>query len=399
MYSLYRRHEQDCRFREKGVRHIKCSCPVWIDGYDKHGSRFRKSLKTRDWKHAQARLDEIEEGEYTGKVIKNERSPRLTVAIEAYLDDCRARRLAPGTITGYKTILGHLSDYFEGRSTAGVDLEGLTRFRAARAVTAASSQKEIQCIRAFFRFCVARKWAPENPAQNLRPPRIERLPTMPFTQEEVERILAACDLIDNPNQREIPRARLRARALCLLLLYSGFRISDAIQLERAAVNMETGQLLVRMMKTRAPLYLPLRAEARAALAELPVESKYFFWSGKAKLATAVGSARRTIDCVMRLAKIEGGHPHRFRDTFSVGLLANGADLRTVQLLLGHHSIRTTEKHYAPYVVSMQKILDEAVSTLHFSDSTRDAHPRVNPQKNTLRNAKRNVLPFARPKRA
>ncbi len=51
--------------------------------------------------------------------------------------------------------------------------------------------------------------------------------------------------------------------------------------------------------------------------------------------------------------------------FSVSLLTNGAELRTVQLLLGHTSIQTTEKHYAPFVVSVQRALDEAVSTLHF----------------------------------
>jgi site-specific recombinase XerD len=54
-----------------------------------------------------------------------------------------------------------------------------------------------------------------------------------------------------------------------------------------------------------------------------------------------------------------GHPHRFRDTFSVGLLEKGEDLRTVLLLLGHKSIKTTERHYAPYVRSFQAILDAA----------------------------------------
>jgi integrase/recombinase XerD len=149
--------------------------------------------------------------------------------------------------------------------------------------------------------------------------------------------------------------------MVLTLLYSGFRISDAVKLARAKVNMQTGQLLIRMMKTGAPLYVRLPQIALDALAALPVESPYFFWSGKSKLSCAIGSARRTIDCLLNLAKVIDGHPHRFRDTFSVALLTNGTDLRTVQLLLGHTSIKTTEKHYAPFVVSMQRALDEAVS--------------------------------------
>lgn len=60
-----------------------------------------------------------------------------------------------------------------------------------------------------------------------------------------------------------------------------------------------------------------------------------------------------------------GHPHRFRDTFSVSLLEKGEDLRTAQLLLGHTSIKTTEKHYAPFVQSFQRILDAATAKLDF----------------------------------
>jgi len=181
----------------------------------------------------------------------------------------------------------------------------------------------------------------------------------------------------------------------LLLLYRGLTISDAVKLLRSAVHLTTGQLLIRVMKTKVPLYVRLPQVALDALKSLPVESVYFFWSGKSLLSTAVGSARRTIACVLKLAGVSDGHPHRFRDTFSVTLLQNGADLRTVQLLLGHTSIKTTEKHYAPFVASMQKILDDAVSTLNFGSV--NTQPTVNTVNDTLRNAKGDVLPFTRSK--
>jgi integrase/recombinase XerD len=89
---------------------------------------------------------------------------------------------------------------------------------------------------------------------------------------------------------------------------------------------------------------------------LPGQGEYFFWSGASKISSAIGNARETISRVLAVASIEG-HPHRFRDTFSVSLLSKGEDLHTVQLLLGHTSIKTTEKHYAPYVESFQRVLE------------------------------------------
>ena len=95
---------------------------------------------------------------------------------------------------------------------------------------------------------------------------------------------------DNPNTRE----RMRARAMCLVTLYSGMRISDTIRLKRSAVDLENGKLLLRIMKTGAPLYVRLGPPAIGALRALPVEHECFFWNGQSLLYTASGDARRTI---------------------------------------------------------------------------------------------------------
>lgn len=370
MFSLYRRHEQSCPHRDKGIRHIRCSCPIWMDGHDDHGKRRRRSLKTRDWRHAGDILDRIETGRaYPSDPIDH--GITLAKAGAAYLEECRIRNLAESTIVSYEKLLEHLEKHFpQGIRLKNIDVDGLSKFRSGRKIDdqslkAATQIKELGHLRAFFNFCVAREWINRNPAKALKPPINNELPTLPFEDHELAGILAACDRIDNLNQEGIERARIRARALILLLIYSGLRISDAVKLERSALNTETGALMIRVMKTRIPMYIKLRPEVLVALAALPVESKYFFWSGTAKLSTAVGSARRTITCVMKLAKVNNGHPHRFRDTFSVGLLREGVDLRTVQLLLGHNSIKTTERHYGPFVLAIQKQLDNAVEKLDF----------------------------------
>ncbi len=204
----------------------------------------------------------------------------------------------------------------------------------------------------------------------MEPAEDDGLPTLPFDAGEVNRILDACDQLedDNPLARDVNRSKTRARIL--LMLYTGFRISDTVRLERKRVDLSTGKLLIRIMKTRRPMYTSLPAEVIEALKALPVDSPYFIWSGKSKLSTAIRNARRSVSRVCKLAGIQNGHPHRFRDTFAVELLRKGASLHTVQLLLGHSSIRTTEKHYAPFVLEFQQVIDAATAKLSFDDRTK-----------------------------
>lgn len=245
MYSLYRRHEDECRYKAKGIRHIKCDCPVWMDGHDEHDKRQRRSLKTRSWSQAQARLNDFEQDRKPLPEPAPE-SPRISDAITAYLEDCRARKLADSTIVSYANTLEHLKTYFAGKRLDQIDVPGLVQFRGARIViesdgttrpvTANGAQKENQNIRSFFRFSIACEWIDKNPAKAIKPPKADAIPTLPFTREEVAAILDACGRIDNPNKFWIARARLRMRALILTLLYSGLRISDAIKLERSRLD-------------------------------------------------------------------------------------------------------------------------------------------------------------------
>ena len=88
-----------------------------------------------------------------------------------------------------------------------------------------------------------------------------------------------------------------------------------------------------------------------------VTEKHFFWDGKVKLEIAVGSRRRRFAKLFEFAKVEGAHPHRFRDTFAVELLLSGVPIERVSILLGHQSVRITERHYAPWVCSRQEQLE------------------------------------------
>ncbi len=84
--------------------------------------------------------------------------------------------------------------------------------------------------------------------------------------------------------------------------------------------------------------------------------KYFFWTGNGKPKSAVADAQRSFRKLFELAEVDG-HPHMFRDTFAVELLKAGVSLDVVSMLLGHASVKVTEKHYKPWVKTLQDKLE------------------------------------------
>lgn len=111
---------------------------------------------------------------------------------------------------------------------------------------------------------------------------------------------------------------------------------------------------------------------------------YFFWTGESKKKSAVGDWQRALRKLFKLAGVHGGHPHRFRDTFAVELLLKGVPMERVSILLGHSSVKVTEKHYSPWVRARQEQLeadvrrtwDEDQLMLSETKGTKKVHSRV-----------------------
>ena len=116
-------------------------------------------------------------------------------------------------------------------------------------------------------------------------------------------------------------------------------------------------MLLYQAKTGTPVYCPLPSIVVDALNDLEGSNpKYFFWSGNGNPKSAVADAQRSFRKLFKLANVEG-HPHMFRDTFAVELFKRGVAIETVSMLLGHASIRVTEKHYKPWVKTLQDRLE------------------------------------------
>ena len=190
-------------------------------------------------------------------------------------------------------------------------------------------------MKRFFGFAVERGWLPRSPLARLRPPRNDSPPTLPLTVREMRAILAAC--VRQPKER----------ALILLMRYSGLAIGDAVTLSREAVV--GTELTLRRAKTGELVMVDLPHLVIRAIRRLRgPHPDFFWWSGRGKRVTSAKYWRERLREVAVRAGVAGFHPHRLRDTFAVALLTAGVAIEDVSALLGHSSIQTTERHYAPW---------------------------------------------------
>lgn len=237
------------------------------------------------------------------------------------------------------------------RYTTECDIENLRAFRESWTNENYSAQKKLEAMRTFFRFVHESGWLPTNPAKLIKPPKVNDPPTLPYPKDLLPRVLAASDKY--PDKKHA----VKLRALTLLLRYSGLRITDAVTLAKHRIN--DGVLTLRTAKTGTDVRVPLPSIALDALAATPA-GVYYFWSGRGKTKSVVGNYQRAFKKLYKIADVENGHAHRWRDTFAVELLLAGVPLEQVSILLGHASIKVTEKHYSPWVKARRDKLEAVV---------------------------------------
>jgi integrase/recombinase XerD len=122
---------------------------------------------------------------------------------------------------------------------------------------------------------------------------------------------------------------------------------------RAATGFVTASCSSSRQKTGTAVWCPLPECVIEALKAIPGE-RYFFWTGVSHPKSCVGDWQRSVRRLFRLAGVPDGHAHRFRDTFAVELLLAGVPLDRVSILLGHQSVKVTERHYTPWLRAGQE---------------------------------------------
>jgi integrase/recombinase XerD len=236
------------------------------------------------------------------------------------------------------------------------DTDTLELFQSEIQGSEVTCAKALERLKAFFRAAFLRKWIEDNPALTLRGPKLKPRPTLPFTEEEMARILAAVEKYRDKSRQTGKANALRLRAFVLVLRYSGMRLGDVATLSTDRLIGQKIQLYTA--KTGTPVYCVLPQFVADILESLPrISERYFFWTGNSTMHTVNGIWQRALQSLFELAGIKNGFAHRFRDTFSVSLLLAGVPIEQVSILLGHSNIKVTQQHYNPWVRDRQLQLE------------------------------------------
>ena len=263
----------------------------------------------------------------------------IAEACSKFLDEeLRFRNRARGTIQGYETVFRSLLRWAAKSGVSSLeDLDdpAIRAWIKEWTCRPSTTRQRLTQIKRFFLFAVEWGWVPRSPLASVRPPRTDSAPTMPLTVSEMRALLRACG------------QRLKERGLILLMRYSGLAIGDAVTLSREAVV--GTELTLRRAKTGELVMVDLpHIVVRAIRSIRGPNPDYFWWSGKGQRVTSAKRWRARLGDVAARAGVAGFHPHRLRDTFAVALLTAGVSIEDVSSLLGHSSIQTTERHYAPW---------------------------------------------------
>jgi integrase/recombinase XerC len=284
------------------------------------------------------------------------------------------KNASPYTVKNYRHEIGEFLDFLKEQgidSWDGVDRYVLRRYLAwlqAQGYVKASITRRISELRSFCRYLVREGILDRNPIRTISSPKIpKRLPDY-LDLHEVEALLAAPDAMDPQGQRDL--------AILEVLYASGLRVSELVSLNLRNVDLQQGELRVwgkgakeRVALLGEPACRSLRRyirEGRPQLIKAGRETSALFLN---RLGSRL-STRSVNNILDRYAKLAGLErrvtPHVMRHTFATHLLDGGADLRTVQELLGHADLSTTQIY-------------THVSQARAKEVYRKAHPRAREQ--------------------
>lgn len=275
------------------------------------------------------------------------RPPDGDALVDAFLLELRTgRRLSPNTVEAYAFDLRRFSGFLHDRSLSLGDFRRthfLQFLTSLRGLSSRSVARQVSSVRSFFRFLVREGVLPANPVSEVRAPRIGRPLPNYLTVAEVEKLLEAPDRGTAEGMRD--------RAMLLLMYAAGLRASEVVSLRMENVDANAGFLRV-LGKGGKERVVPVAEAALAALREYREDWRPKFLKNNASNALFLSRLGRPVTRqtlwirIARWARAAGIRtrisPHTLRHSFAGHLLAGGADLRAVQVMLGHADISSTQ---------------------------------------------------------
>jgi len=279
------------------------------------------------------------------------------------------RNASPHTVRNYRSDLLQFRDFLaQGQPGGEVSLKsvdtlrirGFLAFLFEKEKKKTSIARKLAAVRAFFKFLSRERAVSKDPAASVSTPKLARTLPRIMSEEEMSNFL---NQVGQAAQSGDP-ALLRDRAILELLYASGLRVSELVGLDLRKVNFGDGIVLVRGKGDKERI-VPFGSKAREAItAYLPTREKVLREHKTANpgLFLNARGGRLTTRSVDRLLKKHVrqfgpniiASPHSLRHAFASHLLAEGADLRAIQEMLGHKSLATTQKYTQ---VSIQKLIE------------------------------------------
>jgi integrase/recombinase XerD len=270
-------------------------------------------------------------------------------AVSRFLDAVWMERgLSSNTLAAYRADLTALSRWLAERrivmvNTSRSDLEDFIAFRVKAGARPRSTARQLSSFRRFFRYLVRESVIRDDPTAEIAMPKIGRSLPRSLTEDEVESLLAAPQVADPLGHRD--------RTMLEVLYATGLRVSELVNLRHSQVSLNQGVIRILGKGNRERL-IPLGEEAMRWLGEfargprgeilLERQSDYLFPTRRGERMTR----QAFWHIIKRYARKAGVNkelsPHTLRHAFATHLLNHGADLRVVQMLLGHSDLSTTQ---------------------------------------------------------
>ena len=270
------------------------------------------------------------------------------ILIDNFIDELWLEKgLSKNTLTAYRNDIQTFSNWYKGNSLLEVERVDLPDYLADRLkqdFSSRSTARSLSSLRAFYSHLTVRHNLKEDPTSRVESPKLGRSLPKTLSEEEVERLIQAPDVDDDIG--------LRDRAMLELIYACGLRVSELISLDILNINLRQGVIRV-IGKGEKERLVPMGEEALHWIERYINKSRPNFIKADNKITEVFLSKRGKamtrqtfwyrLKEYAQLASINKElSPHTLRHAFATHLINHGADLRTVQLLLGHSSLSTTQ---------------------------------------------------------
>ena len=288
-------------------------------------------------------------------------------ALDAYLAHLTVeRRLAANSIESYARDLNGLAEFSTGlgrpvHELSRQDLEALVREQMSRGRSPRSVARAVACFRGFYRFLVVDGRLLASPADDLHPPRAWKVLPRYLSVEDVDRLMAQPDV-------STPRG-LRDRAVIELLYATGMRVSELVTIRPADIHLDASYLTCTGKGDKQRI-VPIGDEASAWVARYLQQSRSLLLRRRRSprlfvnaRGGGVGLTRVGFWKILKGYARQAGitstlSQHMLRHSFATHLLERGADLRAIQMMLGHADLSTTQIYTHVLEQRMRTIYDQ-----------------------------------------